>query len=141
METKSFVGLDALQNYKSLWDQVATQLNGMGYGSKTTDKWIEVRFAATATTLQQIGTDYCHYYYKFELLAFSKWKSKVKVQNFKFNINRTGGGVLLPPLSHIEIRLMCIIVLTIVEGDATSELSFVSILNWTEYLLGLYIFS
>lgn len=52
MVTKSFIGLDARQNYKSLWEQVATQLNSMGYGSKTTDKWIEVSFAATATTLQ-----------------------------------------------------------------------------------------
>ncbi|CAG9773218.1 unnamed protein product [Ceutorhynchus assimilis] len=77
----TFVGLDARQKYKSLWEQVATQF---------------------------------------------KWKSKVKVkaQNLKLNMERTGGGGPLPPLLPIEEKLMGIIGWTVVEGDATSELGF-----------------
>lgn len=44
MVTKTFVGLDGRQNYKNLWDQAAARLNSMGFGCKTTEKWIEVSF-------------------------------------------------------------------------------------------------
>lgn len=42
MVTRSFTGLDARQKYQQLWEQLATSLNSMGYGSKTADKWIDV---------------------------------------------------------------------------------------------------
>lgn len=42
-------------------------------------------------------------------------------------MNRTGGGGPLPPLLPVEEKLMGIIGWTVVEGDATSELGFVSI--------------
>lgn len=42
MVTKAFVGLDSRQRYKRLWEEVAIQLNSMGYGTKTAEKWIDV---------------------------------------------------------------------------------------------------
>lgn len=54
---------------------------------------------------------------------------KVKAQNLKLNISKTGGGGPLLPLSQIEEKLMGIIGWTVVEGDTTSELGFVSILK------------
>lgn len=44
----------------------------------------------------------------------------------KININKTGGGGPLPPLTAIEEKLMGIIGWTVVEGDETPELGFVS---------------
>lgn len=45
---------------------------------------------------------------------------KVKAQNLKLNISKTGGGGPLLPLSQIEEKLMGIIGWTVVEGDTTT---------------------
>lgn len=42
MVTKTFVGLDARKKYLNLWEEVATQVNSMGYGQKNVEKWIDV---------------------------------------------------------------------------------------------------
>ncbi|XP_050292891.1 uncharacterized protein LOC126738339 [Anthonomus grandis grandis] len=101
MLTKAFSGVNGRQHYKKMWSEAATQLNSMGYGSKTPDKWIE---------------------------AFSKWKSKVKVkaQTIKLAMNRTGGGGPVPQLTPIEEKLMGLIGWSAVEGDATEELGLVT---------------
>lgn len=35
MVTRAFVGLDARENYKKLWTEIASKLNVMGYGIKS----------------------------------------------------------------------------------------------------------
>lgn len=44
MVTHAFVGIDARENYKKLWKQIAIQLNSLGHGTKTPEKWIEVGY-------------------------------------------------------------------------------------------------
>lgn len=63
---------------------------------------------------------------------------KVKAQNLKLNISKTGGGGPLLPLSQIEEKLMGIIGWTVVEGDTTSELGFVSILKTPGLIIDIF---
>jgi len=63
---------------------------------------------------------------------------KVKAQNLKLYISKTGGGGPLLPLSQIEEKLMGIIGWTVVEGDTTSELSFVSILKTPGLIIDIF---
>ncbi|CAG9766121.1 unnamed protein product [Ceutorhynchus assimilis] len=90
---------------KKKWDDLATFLNSMGFGSRSVEKW---------------------------QLAIARWKSKTKAKAaaMKIAIQKTGGGPSkTPQLNPIEERLMCLLDWKSVTGDENIE---IGLLNFNE---------
>ncbi|XP_018578587.1 uncharacterized protein LOC108916773 isoform X2 [Anoplophora glabripennis] len=86
------------RDIRNLWEELTDQLNGLGYGKKSIEKW---------------------------QLAIGRWKSKVKAKalNLKLEMEQTGGGpVKSPPLNDIEERLINLMGWKSITGDKNKEL-------------------
>lgn len=42
LATGKFIGAKGKETYKKLWDETATKLNALGFGSKPTERWQKV---------------------------------------------------------------------------------------------------
>ncbi|KAJ8912348.1 hypothetical protein NQ315_014715 [Exocentrus adspersus] len=92
---------------KKLWEALTNELNAMGLGSKTTEKWS---------------------------LTISRWKNKTKGKAAALRKDHlvTGGGLpTTAPLSDMEERLMSLLGWRSVDGDGNKELGFDAVSFWT----------